>query len=255
MPRSLLLCMLLILGTLLILAVPAGASELRAALSLQEIRAQLTPRRFTTLSAEVGAKLNQLPLREGASFKKGALLVALDCSLQQAQFNKAKAALLAAERVFSANKRLSELNSIGQVELLVSEAEVGKNRAEVESIEVVLSKCKIAAPFNGRISELKVRELQFIQTGAPIMEVIDDSALELEFIVPSKWLSWLSIGYRFSVEIDETGRNYSASVTRMGAKVDPISQSIKLIAEIDGKFPELITGMSGRVKMIPPASP
>lgn len=233
----------------------AETHSLRSALTLQEIRAQLSPRRFTTLAAEVGAKINQLPLRESASFKKGDLLIALDCSLQQAQLNKAKAALNAAEKVFTANSRLAELNSIGQVELLVSEAEVGKNRAEVESIEVQLSKCRIVAPFHGRISELKVRELQFIQAGAPIMEIIDDSALELEFIAPSKWLSWLSIGYRFSVIIDETSRSYPARITRVGAKVDPISQSIKLFAEIDGKFPELITGMSGRVDITPPVSP
>jgi hypothetical protein len=35
--------------------------------------------------------------------------------------------------------------------------------------------------------------------------------------------------------------------------VDPVSQSVKLSAVIDGRFGELIAGMSGKVLMTPPA--
>jgi hypothetical protein len=33
-----------------------------------------------------------------------------------------------------------------------------------------------------------------------------------------------------------------------------VSQSVKITAAIDGKFPELIAGMSGRVNMQPPSA-
>jgi hypothetical protein len=41
-------------------------------------------------------------------------------------------------------------------------------------------------------------------------------------------------------------------VQPIGARVDPVSQSIKISAIIDGRFPELIAGMSGKVLMAPP---
>src|SRR5690349_1042803 len=63
------------------LAVPATAP----AIERQEIRAQLMPRRYTTVAAEIGAKVNRIPLAEGSAFKAGQLLVSFDCSLQQAQ--------------------------------------------------------------------------------------------------------------------------------------------------------------------------
>lgn len=44
-----------------------------------------------------------------------------------------------------------------------------------------------------------------------------------------------------------------AKVQRIGARADPVSQSVKLSAAIDGKFSELIAGMSGRVTLTPPA--
>lgn len=230
-------------------AAPAPAS---APLEKREIRAQLMPRRYTTLSAEIGAKVSRLPVAEGGRFAAGQTLVAFDCSLQQAQLNKARAALGSADKTWSANKRLNELNSVGRVELDVSEAEVAKAKAEVAANAAVIGKCSLAAPFAGRIAEQRVREQQYVQPGQALLEIIDDSQLELEFIVPSKWLVWLKSGHGFPVAIDETGKSYPAKVQRIGARVDPVSQSVKLSATIDGKFPELVAGMSGRVLMAPP---
>nr|WP_328700253.1 efflux RND transporter periplasmic adaptor subunit [Caenimonas soli] len=219
----------------------------------REIRAQLSPRRFTTLAAEIGAKVNRLPVQEGGAFRAGQTLVQFDCALQHAQLDKARAVLSGADKTWTANKRLAELNSIGKVEVDLSEAEVIKNRAEVSGSAAVLGKCAIAAPFAGRIAEQKVREQQYVQPGQALLEIIDDSVLELEFIVPSRWLAWLKPGHVFQVAIDEVGKSFPAKVQRIGARVDPVSQSVKLVAAIDGKFPQLIAGMSGRVTMAPPA--
>lgn len=228
---------------------PAGAS-----VNAQDIRAQLLPRRYTTLAAEIGAKINRLPVPEGGTFRQGQALIAFDCSIQSAQLQKAKASAAAAEKTWLANKRLLELNSIGQLELDAAEAEFAKNKADVDAMSAVLAKCNIAAPFSGRVAEQKVREQQYVQPGQAVLEIIDDSVLELEFIVPSKWLVWLRPGYSLQVKIDETAKDYPAKVKRIGATVDPVSQSVKVVATIDGTFRDLIAGMSGRVSLAAPNS-
>ena len=232
---------------------PAAGGPAKHSLEQREIRAQLAPHRYTTLAAEIGAKINRLPVAEGGAFKAGQSLVSFDCSLQQAQLNKARATLNGADRTWGANKRLAELNSIGKVELDMSEVEVLKNQSEVAAMSTMLSKCSIAAPFSGRVAEQKVREQQYVQPGQAILDIIDDSVLEIEFLVPSKWLAWVKAGYAFQVSIDETRKSYPAKVQRIGARVDPVSQSVKLVATISGKFPELIAGMSGRVSLVAPA--
>jgi len=226
--------------------------QTKSALDKREIRAQLMPRRYTSLAAEIGAKVSHLPVAEGSRFRAGEALIRFDCSLQQAQINKARAALGAAEKTWHANQRLNELHSVGKLELDVSAAEVDKARAEVASNAATLSKCTVAAPFPGRVAEQKIREQQYAQPGQVLLDILDDSALELEFIVPSKWLLWVKSNQSFQVAIDETGKNYPARVQRIGARVDPVSQSVKLSAVIDGKFNELMAGMSGKVLMIPP---
>ena len=219
----------------------------------QDIRAQLMPRRYTSLAAEIGAKVQRLPVAEGASFKQGQLLVAFDCSVQQAQHLRAQAELKGADQTLQANERLAQLNSIGQLELDMARVAQGKARAELKATEAVLGKCGIAAPFAGRIAEQKVREQQFVQPGQALLEIIDDSQLELEFLVPSRWLAWLRVGAAFEVLIDETGRSYPARFIRIGARVDPVSQSVKVAAAIQGRPAELIAGMSGKVLIQPPA--
>jgi membrane fusion protein, multidrug efflux system len=85
-----------------------------------------------------------------------------------------------------------------------------------------------------------------------LLDVLDDHVLEIELIAPSRWLSWLKPGYAFQVNIDETEKTYPARITRIGGRVDPVSQSIKVIGEIDGDAPDLMAGMSGRATMTPP---
>jgi membrane fusion protein (multidrug efflux system) len=219
----------------------------RPTLERQEIRAQLTPRRYTTIAAEIGAKINRITVAEGGSFKEGQPLVGFDCLLQQAQLNKALAEQESAEQTYNANVRLAALNSVGQLELDLSRSALSKAKAEVNGNEAVLAKCEITAPFSGRVAEQRAREQQFVQPGQALLDIIDDGVLELEFLVPSSWLNWLKVGGAFQVQIDETRRTYPAKFIRIGARVDAVSQSIKVAGAIDGRYAELIAGMSGRV--------
>lgn len=230
-----------------LLPVTAAAGEAGA-----DIRAQLSPRRYTTLSSELGARIEKISAKDGERFKNGQVLVALDCSVQRANMEKARAQLSAAEKTSAVNRRLVDMNAGGGLEADVAAAEAQKARAEVNAGAALVAKCVVNAPFAGRVADLKVHEQQFVQPGAPMMEILDDSVLEVEFLAPSKWLSWLKPGGGFQVAVDETGRSYPAKVARLGARVDPVSQSIKVTGEITGGFPELLAGMSGKVIMAPP---
>lgn len=232
-------------------AAPAAEAPPRMALERQEIRAQLLPQRYTTLAAEVGARIASLPLPEGSRFARGQLLLAFDCSLQQAQLLKAQAEVAQAQATYRSNQRLAELNSVGQLELETSRAQLDRAQAEVQGQQTLLSKCEIKAPFDGRIAEQKAREQQFVQPGQPVLDILDDRVLELEFLVPSSWLVWLKVGHGLKVRIDETRKTYPARFVRIGARVDAVSQSIKVVAAIDGQYPELMAGMSGRIQVSP----
>jgi membrane fusion protein (multidrug efflux system) len=217
-----------------------------------EIRAQLTARNYTTLSSEASARIDHIATRVGEHFKKGDLLIVFDCVTQRAQVARAKAVATQAEKTAAINQRLASLKSIGQLELDVSRAEVEKARADLAIADAAASKCEIAAPFNGITVEQKAQEFQLATPGQPLLEILDDRSLEIELIAPSRWLNWLKPGYAFQVHIEETDKTYPAEITRVGGRVDPVSQTIKVFGEIRGDAAELMAGMSGRANIPPP---
>ena len=218
----------------------------------QDIRAQLMPRRYTTIAAEIGAKVSAIGVTEGGVFKAGQMLVVFDCSLQKAQLDKAQAELEGAAQTLQANLRLEQLNVVGQLELDLSKSAANKAKAELGAHQAVLDKCQVSAPFEGRVAEQRVREQQYVQPGQAMLDILDDSVLELEFLVPSVWLPWLRVGRAFQVQIDETRKSYPARFTRIAARVDPVSQTVKVAATISGRHPELMAGMSGKALLNPP---
>ncbi len=223
---------------------PAEASE--------DIHAQLVARRFTTLSSDTPGQIEHMSVREGDRFRQGQVLVGLDCALQRAQLAEARAILAGALKANAVNRRMVELHSGGILEADLAAAEVAKDEARVQSALVLQSKCTIVAPYQGRVVEQKVREHQFVQSGQAMLDILDDSALEVEFIAPSRWLAWIRPGQDFRVRIEETGRTYPARVTIVGAKVDAVSHSIKITGEIEASQNDLVAGMSGRILMTEP---
>ena len=209
------------------------------------IRAQLTPFQQTTLSSEIAANVSKLPLREGEAFQKGQLLVAFDCALLNAQLNKGEASAEVARQGLKVSKRLETLNSISSLEVDQASAKVKETEAELDAMKVNVSKCTLLAPYQGRIAKLHVDAYQYATPGKPLMDILDTSRLEVRLIVPSGWLAWLKPGGRFSIQIEELGRSYQARVVRLGARIDPVSQSIPITGEIEGNHGELLAGMSG----------
>jgi membrane fusion protein (multidrug efflux system) len=209
------------------------------------VRVQLVPRASAVLSAEVSAVVQRLPVQEGAAFAVGDVLVVFDSSLQAAQLERAEAQLQAAEVSAAAAAKLLQLKSGGEVEANLAAADVRKAKAEVRYASEMLARCTLRAPFAGRLALRRLQEHEFAQAGQPVLEIIATGGLEVEFIAPSRKLERWQPGSRISFTIDETGSTYHARVARAPARVDSASQSIKVVATLEGSPPELIPGMSG----------
>ncbi|WP_024303186.1 efflux RND transporter periplasmic adaptor subunit [Pseudogulbenkiania sp. MAI-1] len=236
---------LLAAASLPALAAPLAANDGR-------IRAQLMSRNAVTISSELSAKIARLPVAEGASFAKGQALVEFDCSSFRAQLNKAQASLGAARQLVKVNTRLAELNSIGALEISQAEGKAKESAAEVSYMQTVVAKCVIAAPFPGRVAKRHAAPFQYLNPGNPVVDIVDVGPMELRMLVPSKWLGWLKSGHRFNVQVDELGRSFPASIVRLGARIDPVSQSIPAIGVIDAQDTALLPGMSGWASFTPP---
>ncbi|MFT7576275.1 MAG: membrane fusion protein (multidrug efflux system) [Alphaproteobacteria bacterium] len=75
--------------------------------------------------------------------------------------------------------------------------------------------------------------------------MVSETKFEIELIVPSHWLRTIGIGAAFKFTVDELGATYTGKLIRLGAAVDPVSQTIKIIGTFDTKPSKVLSGMSG----------
>lgn len=229
---------------------PAALPAVQGAASAQagddgRIRIQLVARDEVEIASEISAKIAALPFRDGDAFRAGQTLVSLDCALFSAQLHKAQAEADAAAQLKRVDDRLAQLHSIGEIDVQQADAKAKASAAEMAYMQATVRKCAITAPFDGRVVKRSASAQQFAQAGKALLTIIDTGHLELKMIVPSKWLAWLKPGHQMTVNVDEVGKSYPASVARIGARVDPVTQTVDVTAALTGRAPELLPGMSG----------
>lgn len=209
------------------------------------IRTQLSARNAVTLSSEIAGRIASMQVREGDAFRAGQLLVRFDCGLYDSQLKKAQAGADAARAVLQQDQRMAELNAIGKFELQQAQARVEEAEADVGGSRLLVNRCSIAAPFAGRVAKRRAATFEYVATGTPLLDIVETGHLELQMIVPSAWLAWLKPGLAFNVDVDELGQRFGAHVQRIGAQIDPVSQTVTAFGLVDGAPPRLLPGMSG----------
>lgn len=214
---------------------------------LEIIRGLVKPTATAVISSETSARIKKLPYKSGDSFKKGDELIKFDCGLYYAQLASAKASLEGKQKSLENLKRLLALNATSDVEVELAEIEVKKSKADLSVSSITVSRCSIKAPYDGRVIDTVVNRHENISEGQELLSILNDKLLEIEVIVPSKWLVWMEKGLMFEFHVDEIQKTYLAKVVQIGAIVDPVSQTVS----IKGAFTEqvdVLAGMSGSAR-------
>jgi membrane fusion protein, multidrug efflux system len=224
-----------------------------AVTSAPEARVQVVAETSATIGAPMSGRLSQFPLHDGERFKQGQVIGRFVCSEKESALAHARAVFDGRKTVNDSKQRLRALGTSSEVEYRVAESDQEEAAADVKTAQTLVDNCVVIAPFSGRVSSVYTHNFQFLQTGAPMLDVLSDKNLNLEMIVPSIWLAWLKPGSTFNVAIDETGQTYPATLVRMSGKVDAVSRSVKVYGHIDNPPDTLLPGMSGRALFVPPA--
>lgn len=216
------------------------------------IRGIISTLDMASLSTELSARVVKIGFRVGETFKKGDLLIAFDCERYRAEQQSANAVAREMRLTVESNEKLESLSAVGKHDVEISRARLDKAEAEARALEARLSQCVIMAPYDGRVAELAVNLYEWPQVGKPFLKIVSNARLEIEIIVPSRWLSWLATGADLSFSVDETGRDYTAKVVRIGAAVDAVSQMIKVFAVFKEPIVDVLPGMSGTAHFVRP---
>ncbi len=234
-------------------AVPPGVEPLvDPSASAGVVRGVVKASEEIVLSSRLSARIAEMPFKEGQRFERGKPLVVFDCTQLRAQARAARAANRADETLVNQNTELDRYQAIGRNELEITRARFDQSAAESAALEAQLRDCRVLAPFAGLVVENLSRRHELAAPGKDLLRIINDETLEIHLVAPSAWLSWLRPGTPFLFRVDETGALQQARVERTGASVDPVSQTIRVVGQIEGQgrgaANSILPGMSGQAR-------
>jgi len=229
------------------LAKDGGRSSLPSS-DLQTVRGIVKPVVEAVLASEIQALVKRMPFRDGDSFKKGALLIEFECAKYRAELASAQAEFEARQKTVINNEELAGLHGIGRLEVDISQAELKKAQAVLRRAQIIVHGCRIPAPFAGRVVKTLVHPYESVNPYDDLLSIVSNQDLDIELILPSSSLQWITKNSPFSFSIDETQDAYPAEVVEIGARVDPVSQTIRVFGRFNTHPAGVLAGMSGSAK-------
>jgi len=198
------------------------------------------------LASEIAAIVTGVPKRTGDSFKKGETLVSFDCRIFKSQMAKVAADAKAARARLANSRDLEKMRSIGKLDVTLAEAEVEKTSAELDIARLNVERCTLKAPFPGKVVELLVNRHESVDVRRNLIEIVSSETLEVEVIVPGRWLPAIRAGQQIDMLIDETGARAQVTIEAVSGAIDPVSQTTVLRGSIKtANGSDLLPGMSG----------
>ncbi|RKH91363.1 efflux RND transporter periplasmic adaptor subunit [Corallococcus sp. AB045] len=211
--------------------------------------------RGVTLSAELPGVVNDIRFENGASVKKGQVLIQLDTSSEQAQLAGAEAD---AELSRLTRERAEKLNAQGantQSDLDAVRARALQSSATVAHLKSLIAKKTIRAPFDGRIGIRQVELGQLVSPGNPIASLQSSTPALVEFQLPQQALAQVKQGQKVRLRVDVfPGESWEGDLTTINPEVELSSRNVRMRATVPNADGRLLPGMFVSVEVLSDAS-
>jgi HlyD family secretion protein len=244
----------------MVYSVQSGKVEKGEIVSLVTATGSVQAKTTVKISADVAAKIIELPVKEGDQVKKGDVLIKLDQTRYQAAVSQYEAALAAARsaekrseaslleakqtydrgRKLYAAQLISEENQtqlqtaldVAKANLESSQYYTKQQKASLEEIRDNLDKTVIKTPIDGTVTSLnaEIGEIVMVGTmnnaGTVIMTVADLSTIEVEVNVDETDVARVQIGQDTKIELDALpDTSFKGVVTEVGNAAQNVGTS------------------------------
>jgi membrane fusion protein, multidrug efflux system len=207
--------------------------------------------RSVMLRPEISGRISRIGFADGATVRRGQLLVQLDDALPAAELRQAKAQAGIARTQHERNRELLAQNFISRSGFDQSAAALEVAQAQVALAQAQLERLRVLAPFNGVAGIRSVNEGDYVQNGSDLVGVEDHSTMRVDFRLPERYLAKLKPGLPVVVDVDAwPGRRFDATVDALDSVVDADGRSVLVRARIDNTQAALKSGMFARVRVV-----
>ena len=203
-----------------------------------------------TVRPEVAGRISEILFKEGERVPRGATLVRLDPSVNQAEVQQGRANLKLAKSKYDRAVDLAKSNFISGQARNEAENNLRVAEAGLQLAEAKLAKMEIKAPFSGIIGLRVVSIGDYAKEGSDIVNLESIDPLKVDFRVPEIYLKQIQVGQTLNVALDAMpGKTFDGKVFAVNPLVDAAGRAIVIRAVVRNPDTSLRPGMFARVRL------
>jgi membrane fusion protein (multidrug efflux system) len=191
--------------------------------------------RSVTLRNELAGTVRQVRLIPGQIVGAGALLVALDVKVEEAELNALEAQAALAETTLERMRRLGQDLAVSQQEVDQARAERDVALAQIARTKAIIARKMIRAPFRARVGLADVHPGQYLEEGTQLttLQSVGEAA-HVDFTVAQRVASSIRVGDRVDVFATNDSSPTRARVVALDARIDSTTRNAMVRARITG---------------------
>ncbi|MCX7042197.1 MAG: efflux RND transporter periplasmic adaptor subunit [Gammaproteobacteria bacterium] len=207
-------------------------------------------RESLVITAKVSETVDQVRFESGQVVSAGQVLVTLSDRAEVAGLSEAAADYREAQALLDRQQALAKRQLIAASQLDMQRAARDAAKGRLDQLRAQVSDRVIAAPFDGVLGLRQVSPGSLVTPGTVITTLDDVSTINLDFTIPERQLSALSVGQAVVASSDAfPGEEFTGAVSSVGSRVDPATRSLAARASFDNSSGKLRAGMLLRVRL------
>jgi RND family efflux transporter MFP subunit len=220
-------------------------------LLLRTVGSAVSLRRSELVATEAG-EVVESALQANKLVEKGDVLLRLDDRIERFSLEIAQATRDQAQATVTRYQGLNNNGNAVVTDVALSEAKVALRLAEanVGLAEVALENRTILAPISGRLGLSDVSAGDRLTIGDVIVTLDDSTTLLATFEVPERSIGLLTEGKPVLIATPTyAGRVFEGRITAFDSRLDSVTRSATVEAEIDNSDGLLLSGMTFAIRM------
>jgi membrane fusion protein (multidrug efflux system) len=202
------------------------------------------------IAPQVGGVIRSMNFDRGQDVAKGALLVQLDDSVEQADLSSNLATLKNADVTLERQKNLITGGNTAKATLDQAQATRDAASAAVERSRAIIAQKALTAPFAGRIGLRKGDIGQYVAPGMSVANLQQLDPIYVDFPVPEQTLASMKVGARLSLTVDAyPSRVFNGAIRAIDARVSSDTRNVLVRGEVPNPDKNLLPGMFASVNI------
>ncbi|MFM2343668.1 MAG: hypothetical protein RLZZ210_276 [Pseudomonadota bacterium] len=222
------------------------------------------PIKHIQIKAKNTGEISRLIVKVGDKVKQGQVLANIDNSDINARLNQSQAQIKIAEEQlelakiqYNKNLELSKENFISKsgLDTYKTNLEVAQQNLQTALASHTINKKSsfdrdVVAPFSGIVSSKMLENGTSVTFDTPIMEIVDNSIVELEAGINASQISQIKLGQKVSVNIEGIAQPIEANITRISPSSINNSRLVNVYIQIKNSSDVIKSGIFAKASIL-----